>query len=163
MHRIMNDSQSSNHLLSLKMNDSGCLALKVNVSVTGALLHNVGAVMKIEKLPCFSNAMQTISAERSRLEFYLSSSCTAARHTVPTIFQLCFTNVLHVDRCVLLQMNFYRCQISVSIFYTFCLSSLRERCMTGTSVGSVYMQRSFSTVTFSLCELLTLDRTADAE
>lgn len=146
------------------MNDSGCLALKVNVSVTGALPHNVGAVLKIEILPCFSNAMQTISAERSRLEFYLSSSRTAARHTVPTIFQLRFTNVLHVDRCVLLQMNFYRCQISVSIFYTFCLSSLRERCMTGTSAGSVYMQRSFSTVTFSLCELLlTLDRAADAE
>lgn len=142
------------------MNDSGCLALKVNVSVTGALSHNVGAVMKIKILPCFSNAMQTISAERSRLEFYL----TAARHTVPTIFQLCFTNVLHVDRCVLLQMNFCRCQISVSIFYTFCLSSLRERCMTGTSVGSVYMQRSFSTVTFSVCELLlTLDRAVDAE
>lgn len=44
-------------------------------------------VMKIEILPCFSNAMQTILAERSRLEFYLSSSHTDARHTVQTIFQ----------------------------------------------------------------------------
>ncbi len=88
--------------------------------------------------------MQTISAEH-RLEFYLSSSRTAASHTVQ-LYSSYALQMCSMLTDVLLQMNFYRCQISVSIFYTFCLSSLRERCMTGTSVRCKVLYCNFLTL-----------------
>lgn len=121
------------------MTPGAWLSKSTSVS-TGALLHNVGAVMKIEILPCFSNSLQT----RVLPQWFVYGCQSYQLHS-----KRCFTNVLNVDRCVISADEFIQMpDLSVDILHLM-LVLIKGQMHDGNFCRMrLHGNKSFCTVTF---------------